>query len=136
MWIVTVICICIYISLVITCAGHVPAICADIYFGIRQWPIYIVAALCDSLFVFQLSKFIGHNSVLEILGRNSLVIYLTHGEFLRFMSTYLIDYISKYNMSFLFSFCIILFMLVGATCWGVIWSLLFNRKHTKWIVGK
>lgn len=134
MWIVSV--ICIYISLVITCAGHVPALCADIYFGIRQWPIYIVAAFCGSLFIFQLSKFIGHNSVLEILGRNSLVIYLTHCEFLRIMSTYMIGYISKYNMSFLFSFCIILFMFVGATCWGVIWSLLLNRKYTKWIVGK
>ena len=46
--------------------------------SIINYPIHFIMAVGGSILFIELSKLINSNSVIEYIGRNSLVIYLTH----------------------------------------------------------
>lgn len=126
----------IYVFLALQLDWKSPSLCAIITFSTRFLPVYIVMSLTGTTIVYYLSKCINSNGILEFLGRNSIVFYLTHISFLSSSSILLKDYIVKKSMSASSAIFIISFMVLGSLCWGSFWSWFLNRKRLRWVLGK
>lgn len=113
-----------------------PKLCAGIYFSVKQWPIYIIVAITGTYVVFHTSKFLKSCAILEFVGRHSLVIYLVHCNFIRWISSILSNVIKENIDSQSFAVFIVFFMFVGGTAWGIMWSCILNHKYFKWLLGK
>ena len=114
----------------------IPALCAIITFRTIFHPIFVAHSISGTIICYFIAKFIGKSSVLEFLGRNSLVIYLTHVTFMLIAAPHMGDYIKTHMTNIGPSVFVVLVMLIGATLWGCFWAVIFNTKYLKWIIGK
>lgn len=111
-----------------------PIVTAAFSCNIGTWPLHVLLATCGSIAFIKLCSYWKQNTVLEYLGRNSLIIYMWHLEVLctfipifedAFMSnSYFISAITTYS---LFVTVLSLSVLIG---------LLMNIRYTKWMLGK
>lgn len=115
---------------------HCPAVCSTINFEYYLWPLYVLLSVVGTYLVFVLSVKINSNRLLEYLGRNSLVIYLTHGYMLFFMSGHLKEFILDNGNNGFVSSLIILSLFIAATIFGSLCSWLFNLPYLRVILGK
>ena len=68
----------IYVYMLIHYDMHLPRITSKLSLYPHEIPFFLIGAISGTLIVWYISKIIDRNSILEYLGRNSLVIYLTH----------------------------------------------------------
>lgn len=113
-----------------------PALCEIIMFRTYLWPIYIVLTLSGSCVLLLISKKIGKSTVLQYIGRNSLVIYLTHITFIRLCAHTINEYIGTHGNETVPGIMILLLMLLGGLLWGGLWAYVLSRRYTKWIIGE
>ncbi len=114
----------------------IPALCSNVTFGLKSWPLYLILATTGTLGILCLSKKIGQNCILEYLGRNSLVIYLTHFAFLMIASRF-IDLLSlDINGNTVIAISIVFGMLIGSILWSLFWVQILNMRGMRWIIGK
>lgn len=114
----------------------VPSLCGIITFPAYLYPVYVVLAILGTIIWFIISRKIGSSLVLEYLGRNSLVIYLTHFSFFSVATYILKSFILENSDRFFPSLFIVMFMFIGATVWSCAWINVLNTKYLKWIIGK
>lgn len=55
-----------------------------INFGVDKIPLHILLSLLGTLMIISIAKWIDYSKFLQFVGRNSLVFYLFHNEFLRY----------------------------------------------------
>lgn len=114
----------------------VPALCSHITFGLTSWPLFLLLATTGTLGVYYISRILKENCILEYLGKNSLVIYLTHFAFLILASQFIPLLIEDVNESKLTAVAIVIGMLIGSISWSVLWIQVLNTKYLRWIIGK
>lgn len=103
--------------------------------SIINYPLHFLMSVGGSIFLIELSKFIRSNRIIEYLGRNSLVIYLTHiviiqAIFPKIPKDYLYqeDNITMSIIVLMISFCFV-------TITSVSIASIFRLKPLKWIIG-
>ena len=128
--------LCLMVFYNIVLERDLPALCALITFPWYMYPIYIVTAIAGSYIIFFISYRISKNSVLESIGRNSLILYLTHGTFFSLVSKCIIFFEIDINQNALVSLIILLIMVIASIFWGHLWAIILSLRYTKWIMGK
>lgn len=104
-----------------------------INFDVLLLPLHIFMALTGSFMVIKLSWVIGSSKLLEYIGRNSLIYYLTHATVLGFVILFVTDYLLNPQNKFeALGFSCIVFSGTISIC--SILSLLFNSKRLFWMV--
>lgn len=116
--------------------GSCPSLCDIITFNLKQTLLYVLMAMSGTISLGVLSHYIGQSKILEYLGKNSLVIYLTHFSFLIIVPILFKEYIIQYYTNVYFAFLLIISIFIGACLWGCMWSVVFKLKTFKWIIGK
>ena len=94
---IMVIILSIYITIVCFLMGieyTVPSVTRAFHCSIRQYPLYLILSVLGSISILQVSKWINRNSILEIIGRESLVVFI-------FQSYFLVNFMNIYKESFL-----------------------------------
>lgn len=116
--------------------GSCPSLCDIITFNLKQTLLYVLMAMSGTISLGVLSHYIGQSKILEYLGKNSLVIYLTHFSFLIIVPILFKEYIIQYYTNVYFAYLLIISIFIGACLWGCMWSVVFKLKTFKWIIGK
>lgn len=103
--------------------------------SICNYPIHFIMAVGGSIFLIELSKIVQTNRIIELFGRNSLVIYLTHIAIIQAIipkipHNYLFQN-NKIIMSIFMLFILYIFMVILT----VSIAMIFRIKPLKWIVG-
>ena len=96
---------------------------------------FVLLAYWGSLFIVSISKKIRRNSILEKFGKQSLLVYCTHGLFLNL----LLEYTNRYILSPNDVVSAVLFYIIVAVtailcCYFTIMA--FETKYLSWILGK
>jgi fucose 4-O-acetylase-like acetyltransferase len=102
----------------------------------KMVPVFMVASVTGSVAIYKLAKVINSNRVLEYVGRNTLVFYLTHMTFLWIACELLHKYMDLNGLSVLSTCGLLLGLFIGACLWSTAFSYLLNTKYLKWILGK
>ena len=99
-------------------------------------PLFLTMAVTGSVLVYVLASKINDNKILEFIGRNTLVYYLTHMTFIT-MGCHLLAKHYDY-LSFSMAQCtgIVVLLVLFASLWSMIFSIILNTKYLKWILGK
>lgn len=111
----------------------VPYITNRVDVELWQIPELIILALTGTLMILFISDKIKANKILEFLGRNSLVIYLSHFLFYR-LYIYLV--LPLFNQSGILSFCIFFGVVIANIVSCCLIAYLLNTRYLKWILGK
>lgn len=116
-----------------------PAVCQVIEASSSQAPLFIVEGICGASLIVLISKIITKVkgiSVVEYLGRNSLLIYLTHQAFIfvfiHLFGVYILSYCESWGIGTLL-WCGLFFISI-IPCIFVIWIV--NTKYLRWVIGK
>lgn len=135
-WVAMTFYLMVFFYYVIVRHGGCPSLCEIITFRWYYWLAYILMALSGSYIVYIISEFIRKNKILEYLGRNSLVIYVTHGTFLFFFSWFVKYLRIDPNANIYIAAFILVCMTIGGALWGCLWAWLMKFRCTRWILGK
>lgn len=111
----------------------VPSVVAIFNETLSQHPLTIWLSLTGSITCIHLCKLIGHSSVLEFLGRNSLIVYIYH---MMFLSRCIGAMTLSLNNETIINSFIIVFAIVASTllfCSGV--AVAMDTKCLKWMKG-
>lgn len=111
----------------------IPYITNRVSVELWQIPIVLLLALSGIQFIMYLSKKINCNSVLEYLGRNSLVIYLAH---FIFYKIYLGLAAEWFGISPLISVALFVGVIIVNIVSCCILAMVLNTRYFKWILGK
>lgn len=136
---VGVICGFIYVLLIMLLRGlkhTIPAFCSTINFGIFDTPLFLLLTITGSAFVMSIAKLIDKQPLLEYMGRNSLVTYLTHFTFFAIIIPIIKPYILDSQYTFVTSISVFWGLFVGALLWCCIWIRIINMPYLSWIIGK
>lgn len=95
-------------------------------------PEFLILAFLGSLFVVYISTVLKENTILETLGKYSLVVYLTHGLFLNLFIEFFNIYITPVGIFTSLCFYIIVSSLTIGCSWMTI--MLFKSKYVSWIL--
>lgn len=104
--------------------------------SLRMVPLFGFLSIIGSIAFYEAGKIINRNRFLEYIGRNSLVFYLTHIVFLFIACKFINNNFSCEELVFGTSLAIIFMLVFSATLWCSAFSVLFNTKYLKWILGK
>lgn len=112
----------------------IPRVTGGIFLPMNACLPYLLLSTCGIIFFFHCSKTINKSSILEYLGRNSLVIYCLHVAIIKIVGNYLITYIPHFGY-ILMALCYIftLFFSIGIS---VIFAEILNRTKLRVIIGK
>lgn len=106
------------------------------YFVKELWlmPLHLTAATVGSVSLLYLCKLWHHNTVLEYLGRGSLVIYMMHSFVLKWLYGHFGEYVDGASNGVAILEAVLIFAIaLGVSCCFV-W--LFDQKYLKALVGK
>ena len=123
------------IVLLLVFNGHIPYLTRSFSYSLPLYPLHTVLSVTGSILILYLSKIINSNSILEYLGKASLVIYVCHIPFS-------IQPILKLSKSLLgdsgvvSSIIIILLEILITLAICALFYRLINTKYLKWIIGK
>lgn len=96
---------------------------------------YVLLAYWGSLFIVSISKKIRYSSFLEKFGKQSLLVYCTHGLFLNVLLEYTNRYIlSPKDIGSALLFYVFVAALTLLCCYSTIMA--FETKYLSWILGK
>lgn len=98
-------------------------------------PMHLVAATTGSFCMLYICKKIDHNSLLEYLGKGSLVIYLMHSYVIKFLLNHWGNTLLT-EATVLTSIClhVAIFIIIASVSCAVVW--LCEKKYFRWLVGK
>lgn len=97
-------------------------------------PIHWIMSISGSLLLMFLSKKIGNNKYLEYLGKNTLVIYMTHFTLLEIQLSYIGSYIAHANLVYSIIIYLIMFIITTLICLCI--SYICQLRYTKFLLGK
>ena len=123
----------ILITVILLSGTGVPYVTNRVDVELWQIPELILLALTGTLMILFISDKIKANKILEYLGRNSLVIYLSHFFFYR-LYIYLV--LPLFNQSVISSLCIFFGVIIANIASCCLISYLLNTRYLKWILGK
>ena len=112
---------------------HVPSVVSVFNETLIEHPLSIWLSITGSISCIHLCKYIGHNSVLEYLGKVSLIVYIYHLIFLR----HSISALSKSLCDSTFIDSVIqVFMIVASTLvFSCFLARVMDYKYLKWMKG-
>lgn len=102
--------------------------------SLAQIPLYLLFGITGTSLILWISKQIKSSSLLETLGRNSLVIYVFQFEIIRFLLSRIQGVIIDAN--YYVDFCIFVLVLVATIAISLLLSKLLNTKYLKFFLGK
>lgn len=138
-WYVALASLLVYVLLVVVLlrlGQRVPALCAVQTFKYKMMPVYFLLATTGSVVCLYVCKCVGSCSLLEYVGQNSVVYYITHFAFFSLFIPLASSFIAAYQGSIVWSLILFFAIFVGAILWSTAISLLVNTKYLRWIVGK
>lgn len=97
-------------------------------------PLHLLLGITGSCLILVVSKLIHNNRILESIGRNSLVFYVFHFQYLRFIASHFSSYLSQ--MGYGESCCLALVMLCSAILLSYLLARLLNTRYLKFSLGK
>ncbi|MBO5613525.1 MAG: acyltransferase family protein [Prevotella sp.] len=112
---------------------HLPRITSKLSIYPYEIPLFVIGAMSGTLVIWYISKIIDRNNVLEYLGRNSLVIYLTHWIIIKGLIVLYQRYVSYVEITTPVMF-VSLFAITMIMC--VCLVKLFQNKRFSWMIGK
>lgn len=133
------VCLVVYMVIIVFLMknGLIPPFVTDGNYVELKWiPVFLITSITGCVVIYKIGKYIYCNSLMEFVGKNSLVFYLTHMTFLFLAGDYLAN---NYSMSFLslWTTCLIVFLLFGAALlWSTAFAYVLNLDISKWILGK
>ena len=124
----------VYSIIVIACYVYgykLPSLFLKYNVSLSEVPFHLLLAVSGSLGALFISKLIDRNFIIEFLGRNSLVIFLTHVEVMKLVVKFFPGVHSNLHSGFTYWIILLLTLLI---CSGLVFLL--NSKSLKWLVGK
>ena len=129
----TVIFFVVYISYLMI-GRKVPSITSDPYLPTVDIIPHLFLSVCGSLMLIDFSKRIDSNLFLEDFGKNSLVIYCLHFQFMFSYYQIFKEQLNTMNVHHTITALIILYVFTALGC--LLFSKILNLKYFKWILGK
>lgn len=122
-----------YVCMLIHYDMHLPRITSKLSLYPYEIPLFLIGAISGTLIVWYISKIIDRNDILEYLGRNSLVIYLTHWIIIK---TLIVIWQMLFpNLKVIPSIMFVsLFVIVLFICIGLV--KFFQCRKFSWMIGK
>ena len=122
-----------YVAIIVYDGQHYPRISMQISLRINSILPFITGAISGTLVLFYISYLIKQNSILEYIGRNSIVIYLTHFVVIEI----LVDISQKIEAPVIIGNCF-LFILVFCVTLIITTALvpILNSKYSRWMIGR
>ena len=112
---------------------HLPRITSKLSIYPYEIPLFVMGAMSGTLVIWYISKIIDRNNVLEYLGRNSLVIYLTHWIIIKVLILMWKHMCSRIEVIPLIMF-VSLFVLALVFSLGLV--RVFQYRKFSWMIGK
>lgn len=113
--------------------AKIPNVVAIFNESLSQHPLTIWLSVTGSITCIHLCKLINHNSVLEFLGRNSLIVYIYHMMFLSHAISAVA--VSLNSGAFVDSSVIVFMIIVGTLGFCSAIALLMDFKYLRWMKG-
>lgn len=112
---------------------NVPYLTNRVWIPYNLVPLYLILSFLGIFCILKVSKIIDHSIILEYLGRNSLVIFLSHFAFYRMYIYLSLPYL---NMSPSLTVVLIITVYTAnvLSCCAI--AYLLNTKPLRWILGK
>lgn len=128
----------VIIILASICFGFdVPSMSAELYISLRSLPLFILLSFSGSLFCFTIASLLSSNSVLQYIGRETIVVYLFHMYFLLKVLPAVRSIFSMSCFSYLAIDIVVGVLLVFATLlFCTVINLILNTKYLKFVLGK
>lgn len=123
----------IYITTLIFYELHLPRITSRFSLYPYETPFFIIGAVSGTWIIWYICKFINKNIILEYLGKNSLIIYLTHWVIIKSIIIYSQRYCWDVGLSNSTIFGL-LFVFTLSIC--LILVHVFKLKKLRWMLGK
>lgn len=95
-------------------------------------PLFLILSVSGSMMLLSLSKLIGTCSVIEYIGKRTLVIYIFHMYILLSILPYLVEKIPQGFIGSIIGVVLILYTIL--ICLGV--DFVLNNRYLKWFLGK
>lgn len=111
-----------------------PTFTAGMTVKLYQIPIFFIGAISGSLALLGYCQIINKNRLLSYLGRNSLVIYVTHYVVLELVMKVLFDIIHPETKIYCIAYFICGYVIVVPMC--LLLVKLFNLKYLRVLIGK
>lgn len=93
----------------------------------------LLCGISASILIFNVSRFIKHSHVLEFIGRNSVIFYLSNWFLLQF---YYNLYKTLFDMSQIYTICGITLTYISVLVTSSIIAYILNAKYLKFLIGK
>lgn len=130
----------VYVIIILAsiCFGFdVPSMSAELYISLRSLPLFILLSFSGSLFCFTIASLLSSNSVLQYIGRETIVVYLFHMYFLLKVLPAVRSIFSMSCFSYLAIDIVVGVLLVFATLlFCTVINLILNTKYLKFVLGK
>lgn len=119
---------------IVSVAGlGIPYITNRVSVELWQIPVVLVLALSGISFLMYICRIINHSSILEYLGRNSLVIYLAHFIFYKIYLGLVAGWFCESTIISVALFFGVIIVNIVSCC---ALAMIFNMRYFKWILGK
>lgn len=115
-------------------AAKLPSITSDPYLPIRDIFPHFIMSTCGSIALIYICKQINRNRILEEIGKNTLVIYCLHFQFMFSFYEIFRDQLCSMNTHQTITTLIIMYIFTVVGC--LAFSKLLNTKYLKFILGK
>ena len=123
----------VYVSYLLI-GRRIPSITSDPYLPTFDIIPHFFLSVCGSLMLIEFSKRVDSNPYLEDFGKNSLVVYCLH---FQFMFSYYQIFKEQLNTMNFHHTITALFIMYVFTAFGSLWfSKMLKLKYLKWILGK
>lgn len=136
---VPIVCLVVFILSIpfLSCYGNnTPHLSDSSFVLLKTAPLFGLLSLLGSMAIYEVGKIIDCNSVLEFIGHNSLVFYLMHIVFLFMACKTCNAFFVISERSSWVTYGVMSTLILGALIWSSAFSVLFNTKYLKWILGK
>lgn len=128
--------ILLYLFLIVTyllLGKNIPVVTHGFHSHYNTWIFHCILSITGSLILFNTFKRMESKPLLEYLGKNTLVIYLSQGYFLHWLFPILRDYLVKCNVAE--SIFIIIVIAISTISFGLFLSYCIKNTRLKFMIG-